>query len=224
STGWQAAPNQLAAPGEAPEPTVPSDLSIRVHESAANNLAATVLAGLVLREDMFQSTVTGFLGHMPDRFQDDKDEEPWTIIFDRRQPITVSFADNGFHVTIRGREYFRGEKGYPGMNVTVAYKLQKTDQGIKAIRDNEIQIFPPGFVSGAGRQLSVPQQAIKTILQKKLGKALEKELVPQGFTLKGKWAAAGKFMPVEWTARDGWLVMAWRRTVAPPAAATASNP
>jgi hypothetical protein len=224
STGWEAAANQLAAPSEAPEPGVPSDLSLRLHESAVNNLAATVLAGLVLREDMFQSTMTSFTGRLPERLKDDKDEEPWTIVFDQKRPISVTFADNGYKVTIRGQKFFRGENPYPGMDITFAYKFVKTDGGFKVVRQGEVQIFPPGFVPGAGKQLSARQQAIRTILQKKLGKALEKEAVAQGFTLGGKWAAAGKFAPVEITARDGWLVIAWRRTVVPAATATAAIP
>ena len=46
STGWQSSPQQLAAPGEAPELSVPAELSLRIHESSANNLAATVLGGM----------------------------------------------------------------------------------------------------------------------------------------------------------------------------------
>jgi hypothetical protein len=221
SSGWQSAPEQLAAPNDPPALGVPSELSVRIHESAVNNLAASVLSGMALREDMFQRAVIDLLGHVPEKFKDEKDEEPWTIIFDRRRPITVSFTQDTFSATIRGLKYFRGAKGYPGMNVTVTYKFEKAGQGFKAVRQGELEMFPPGFVPGESK-LSGPQIAIRTILQRKLGSALKPELVPQGFTLGGKFATAGRFMPVELSTRDGWLVIGWRRAPAPPPTATAA--
>jgi len=221
SIGWQSGPDQLAAPSDAPELRVPSELSVRIHESAVNNLAATVLGGMALREAMFQRTVIDLAGHIPEQLKDEKDEEPWTICFDRRRPISVSFAQDTLSVTIRGLKYFKGQEGYPGMNVTVAYKLVKEGPGFKAVRQGDFQILPPDFVPGTSK-LSARQVAIARILQRKLGKALEKEIVPQGFTLEGRWTTAGKFMPVELSTRDGWLVIGWRRVAAPPATAAAA--
>jgi hypothetical protein len=223
SSGWQSAPDQLAAPNDAPEPSVPSELSVRIHESAINNLAATVLGGMEVRKEMFQAAVTDFLGHVPERFKDEQDEEPWTVVFDPRRPLTVSFADDTFSVTIRGvRYYFRGEKSpRPATNIKAVYKLVKTEQGFKAVRQGALEFLPPDFVKGVSK-LTPRHIQLYTILQRKLGNALKPELVPQGFTLGGKFAAAGRFMPVELSTRDGWLVIGWRRTAAPPPTATAA--
>jgi hypothetical protein len=223
STGWQFAADQLAAPNDAPDISVACDLSVRVHESAVNNLAATVLSGMELRKDMFQAAVTDLVGRVPDRFKDEQDEEPWTIVFDRQRPLTVTFADDTLSLTVRGiGYYFRGEKNpYPATNIKAVYKFVKTAQGFKAVRQGGLEFLPPDFVKGVSK-LNPRQESLYTILQRKVGKALQPELVPEGFTLTGKLASVGKFVPVELSCRDGWLLIGWRRTPAPPANATAA--
>jgi hypothetical protein len=217
AVGLMASPNQLSASAVPPKPTEAADLGVRLHQSMINNMAATVLSGLVLREDMLQSAIKAELGHVPDRLKPDpdKDQEPWTIVFARRDPITVAFTDNGFRATLRGREFYQADRRHPGMDITAVYKFEKVGQQVKAVRQGELQIFPPGFKPEAGHRLSVPQQTIRTLLQQRLGKILQPELLPQGFTPQGKAASLGKFVPVEMTGRDGWLTIGWRRTRAP---------
>ena len=123
-------------------------------------------------------------------------------------------------MTLRGQHYFKGDKPYPGMNVTAVYKFVKADGVFKAVRQGELQIFPPNFVPGQ-RQLSVREETIHTLLQRRLGKVLEPEMVAKGFTPKGKWAAVGKLQPVEMEAQGGWLVIGWRRAAAEKTASTA---
>jgi hypothetical protein len=221
-TALEAGANQLAAPTAPPRLGQPADIAVQIHESTINNAAATVLSGMVLREEMLQSAIKDTLGYVPEQLKPDptKDQEPWTIVFARREPMTVAFAEDGFQFTLRGREFFKGERGYPGMNVTAVYKFVKTDQGVKAVRQGEIQVLPPGFDPASGKRLSVPQQAIRTLLIERLGKVFQTELTPQGFTMQGKWAAAGKFVPVEMNGRHGWLVIGWRRAGTPTAAAS----
>ena len=129
-------------------------------------------------------------------------------------PISVSFADGRFSVTIRGRRYKKGEKSYPGMNVTAVYEITRTEDGFKAVRRGELQIFPPGFVPGSGRQLSVREQVLRDLLQRRFGKMLEEEIVPEPLLLPGKWEAAGGLNLVQWEAKDGWMLLAWKQSPA----------
>jgi hypothetical protein len=219
--GVQASADQVAAPGEPPAIVhTDADMSLRIHESSANNLAGSVLSGMILHEATLQATLRDMLGKVPEKLKPDPDQEPWTIAFARQQPISVSFADNGFTVTIRGREYFKGDKGYPGMNVTAKYKFVEQNGVFKAVRQGDLQIFPPGFVPRGGRQISVRQQVIRTLLERRLGKVFEPEMVAKGFTPSGKWAAVGKLQPVELTAQNGWLTIGWRRVASDKAVAT----
>jgi hypothetical protein len=223
--GLEAGNSRLAAPTAPPPVVEGADMSLCVHESMVNNLAADALAGRTVHEQKVQSAAVDLLGRLPERMRGDDDGQPWAILFARRQPISVSFADGGYTVTIRGAKYIKGEDAHPGMNVSATYKITKSPQGFKAVRQGEIEVFPPGFVPGKGETLSGRQQVIRRLLAKRFAKVFEPEIVGEGFVLPGKWEAAGKMLPIQCDCRDGWLVAAWKRgpTEAKPAAKVADT-
>ena len=53
-------------------------------------------------------------------------------------------------------------------------------------------------------------------------KVFEPEVLAKGMELTGRWKSVGKLVPVEITARDGWLTIVWNRQPA-PAVAVAQN-
>ena len=79
--GTQALESQLSAPSAPPELTRPADVSVRIHESAINNVAETVLTGMRLNDEMVQRAATELLGHLPDQLKPDENKEPFTIVF-----------------------------------------------------------------------------------------------------------------------------------------------
>ena len=138
-------------------------------------------------------------------------QEPWTIVFARQQPISVSFGDGGFNITLRGQEYFKGDKGYPGMNVSATYKFVKQGDVFKAIRQGDLQIFPPGFVPGHG-QIGVRHQVVRQLLERRVRQDVAARVGGQGHHAhRQAGAAIGKLYPVEMDAQNGWLVVAWQR-------------
>jgi hypothetical protein len=151
---------------------------------------------------------------LPERFAAQEGEEPWTIVFARQNPIRVSFADDGFSVTIRGRRYYKGENRHPGMDVTAVYKIVKGEQGFQAIRQGDLQIVPPGFVPGSGKRLSARQTVIRTLLQRRFGRIFDARILLEDMTLPGDWEKAGKMRPVHLACQGGWLVVAWNRVAA----------
>jgi len=217
-TALRADAAQLGAP-TAPVPLVESaDMGMQLHETLANNMAFSALAGMTVRDETFQKAVVDFLGRLPERLKPDDEKEPWAITFAARQPISASFADNTLRVTIRGRRYFKGEESYPGMNVTAEYKIVGTDQGFRLVREKELEIFPPGFTPGSGEKLSSRQVVIRTLLQRRFGKMFDKEVRAEGFALPGAWAKGGRMVPMQMTAHAGWLTIAWRRVPDPKTA------
>ena len=102
-------------------------------------------------EETLQATVSSLLGYVPEQFKPDPDksQEPWTIHFARQQPISVSFVDDGFRLTIRGQQYFKGEKAYPAMNITATYKFVKDGASSRRFA-GRLEMFPPDFVPGSG--------------------------------------------------------------------------
>jgi hypothetical protein len=209
--GLQAGNSRLAAVSAPPAVAEGADLSVCLHESMVNNLAADALAGRTVHEEKVQSVAVDLLGHLPDRMKGDEDGQPWAIAFARRQPISVTFADDGFKVTIRAVKYFKGQDAHPGMDVSASYKFEKTPTGFKAVRQGGIQVLPPDFVPGSGETVDATRQIIRTLLEKRFGKVFEPEWVGEGLELPGKWASAGKLTPIQVTSQNGWLVIAWKR-------------
>ncbi len=168
-----------------------------------------------------QKAVTDTLGHLPDKMKGDEDGKPWGITFATRQPISVTFADGGYKIAIHGVRYYKGDDIHPGMNVSAAYKIEKAPGGFKAVRQGDIQVFPPDFVPG--KQIDARRQVIRKLLEKRFAKIFEPEIVGAGLELPGKWKAAGTLQPIQVVAHDGWLVIAWKRPAAQPKVAVAST-
>ena len=176
-----------------------------------NNYALDALGGMTIRQEQAEKAIIDTFGELPEKMKTDPNEEPWGIIFAKKQPVTVTFADDGFKVTIHGAGYYKGDAPQPAMDVTASYKIEKTAEGFKAVRQGDLQIFPPGFDIAGGQQLSVKHQTIRHLLEKRFGKVFEPEIVPKAFVMKGKLEKAGKFEPTQFVCRDGWLVLAWKR-------------
>jgi hypothetical protein len=210
--GLQAGGGKLAAPGEPPPVIEGSDMSLRVHESMINNLAFDALAGRTVYEEKLQAAAVDMLGRLPEKMKGDEDGKPWAITFASRQPISVSFSDDGFKITIRGVKYYKGTDAYPAMDVSAAYKIERSPAGFKAVRQGDIRVLPPDLAPG--QQLDARRQVIRTLLEKRFAKVFDPEFLGEGLELPGKWKAAGKLQPIQVVARDGWLVIAWKRPVA----------
>ena len=206
----QAGPFDLSAPSEPPALAGEPDLAVRVHESMVHNLASGALAGMLLKEERVLATITDMLGSLPEGLEPDENSDPWGITFSRPTPIGVSFSDDRFKVTIHGRKFLKDQAEYPGMNISVAYKIEQTDAGFRAVRQGDLEIFPPGFDPESGRRLSPSQQVPRTMLQRRLGKMFDEVLVPEPIVLSGEQGDRGTLVLTQWKARDGWLVMGWQ--------------
>ncbi|MHC4398985.1 MAG: hypothetical protein ACYTG0_04825 [Planctomycetota bacterium] len=192
------------------------DLTVRLHESTINNLTATLLTGMIVEEERLQAELSDLLDETPEWLQPDEESEPWGITFPRdKAPVSVRFDEGRFSVTLRGRRYAKGGEQYPGMNVTAVYAIQKTDQGFKAARQGELEIFPPGFKPGEGARLSARQQVLRTLLEKRFGKIFSEQFDLNNVVLPDEWRDGGELALSHWTASGGWMVLAWTRV--PPA-------
>jgi hypothetical protein len=220
-TVLQGGPFGLGSPSPPPSLEDEHDLAVRLHESAVNNFMASAFAGMILEEEAFLDQVTELVGSLPEALKPDEEQEPWGITFAREQPISVTFADGGFRMTLRGVKYATGDKEYQGMNVTAVYQIRKTEQGFGAVRQGELQIFPPGFDPGGDKKLTSSQTVLRTLLEKRFGKIFEEELAVEDLSLPGRWNKAGQLTLARWEASDGWMLLAWDRTA--PAAAVAGR-
>lgn len=211
----QAGAFDLAAATEPPQVVADADLRVQIHESMINNFASGAIAGMLLREERVQEAVKNLLGELPKELESEKDSLPWGISFQQARPVWVAFGDNRFTLSIRGRSFYEGDQRHPGMDVTVTYQIVGEGDAVKAVRQGDVQIFPPGFDPKGDKQLTTQETAIRRILQRRLGKLFEEEIVPEGLVLPKDWRRAGVMKLVQWEARDGWLVLAWKRTGQP---------
>jgi len=210
-TGLQVGPYDLAAPGIPPAEIAQAHLCMQVHESMFNNFADESFAGRTVTEEEFRSDLERILGEVPERFEQEEDREPWKISFDRQQlPISVDLFEGQLRIVMRGRRYTVGDTTYPGMNVTALYKIVSGAGGLKAVRQGELEIFPPDFKPGEDR-LSVREQTLRRMLERRFGKVFDQEIVPEPLELPGKWAKSGKYALDQWDIADGWMTMAWNR-------------
>ncbi len=213
--GLQAGGVKLAAPGPPPTGAEGAAMSLRLHESAINNLAFDALAGRTVYESKVQATAADLLGELPEKMKGDEDGVPWAITFDPRQPVSVSFANGRFAITLRGVKYYKGEEAHPAMNVSAIYDVERPAGKFKLVRVGDIEVLPPDFVPGGQRKIDARRQVIRKLLEKRFDKIFEPEFLAEGFELPGKWKSAGRMMPVQVECRDGWLIVAWKRAADP---------
>ena len=220
----QAGALDLGATTTPPEVVADADLRVRVHESMINNFTSGALAGMLIHEERMQEAATNTLGELPKGLESEEGAQPWGIFFQASRPVWVAFGDGQFTISIRGRNFYEGDTRHPGMDVTVTYKIVGEGDSLKAMRQGEVQIFPPGFDPEGDKKLSAEQAAIRRILQRRLGKKFEEEIIPEDLVLPNEWSKAGKLRLVQWEAQDGWLVLSWKRTGEPaPADAEAAE-
>jgi hypothetical protein len=221
----QAGRGKLAAPGLPPPVVEGADMTLRLHESAVNNLAFDAVADRIVYEENVQSALKNALGKVPDAAKSDEDGQPWAITFYKRRPIAVTFADDRVTITLRGEEYYKGGKRHPAMNVAAAYKIEKTPEGFKAVREGDIRVVPADYpIVGGGQKPYFRWTATSRLLKHRFAKVFKPEFVSKGIELSGKWKKAGKLMPMQVVCRDGWLVVAWKCTAAAPEPKVVAEP
>ena len=218
ATAVQATAGQLGAPADPPLLQGPSDFSVQLHETLANNVAATFLSGRTLTQEQLSKRLIEIYGKLPEEMQEDDEQEPWTITFPETRPVTLRLSDDGLQVTIRGTRFTSGDREFKAMNITANYKVEVTDQGGRLTRQGDLQIFPPNFVEGKDR-FSTQETALRSILRRKFGKLFKEEVVSDGLELPGRLKNAGKLRPTRLEIGGGWLLGQWN--LSPAASAEA---
>jgi len=215
----EADPAELAAATAPPALSEQADLVVQVHESMINNLATTAMVDMSLTKDECYDLVLEVTRDA------DKAEEiaggggDWLLKFAHAQPLSVKFADNGVRVVLRGQQFYQDtktqRKPHDAMNVAANYQFVETPEGFKAVRQGPLEILPPRFEAGKGKNLSAEESATVNLLDQRFKKIFKEEYPIETMVLKGKWSRAGKLRPFQLICENGWLAIAWRRI--PPA-------
>jgi len=188
--GAATSPPQLAADGL---------VEVRLHESTVNHLALALVGGRNIDNTELENDPTA---------EGEEADEAWSITFNAEEPIKVTFGDDTFSIKIRGDQFTSDDKVYRGMDIGATYKVDRTGGKLLAVRQGALAIFPPNFVSGSGQRLSIGQQTIRKILERKLGAVLKPELrLDDPLLLPDDLKTAGPLRPVEFIPRNGWLAV-----------------
>jgi hypothetical protein len=210
--GLQANHGRFAAPTSPPALEGSHELSLQIHESMVNNTAAGLFAGRTLTHDEAERISANFGAH-PTGLENDEERGPWSITFAQPAPITVRFNQGTASVTVRGQKFTTGPKQFDPMNITAHYRFVHSDGRVRAVRQGDLEIVPPGFVQGRGR-MALRHTVLKSMLERRFNKILQPELVSHVFELPGAWQKAGPLETKQFKADHGWLVVGWNKAVA----------
>ena len=221
----QSADDRFGTTTSPPEAPAGSLMTLRIHESMLNNILAGVLAGRTVVQHDLEQAALEYFGRIPDEIEPDEEKEPWSLTFAAPDPITIRIDDNHAVVTVRGDAYTKGSRRFDGMYITARYQIQQTGHGFKAIRQGDLQIFPPGYVPGGSQKLATRQIILRSMLSKRFDKILRPEVYSEGMILPGRWAEAGPLIANRTQADNGWMLVTWEiDRQAGKKAAVASDP
>jgi hypothetical protein len=187
------------------------DLAVRVEESMLNNASHTIFAGKTFDGPALDKEFSTFLKPlMGAPVETTEKGEEFSITFPDEKPIEIHFRDQGFQVTIRGEEFSTERGAFEGMDTTGFYKLEKTDTGLIAKRQGELEVYPRDFKKGKDT-LSLREKAMQELLKRKFGKVMKPEFVVDEIQLPEGARKAGNLVTTQVESNNGWLVLAWRR-------------
>ncbi len=210
----ESGPAQLGAPAGPTQEIAPATLNIQLHESFVNNLTALTLGGRTINREQLEAALNDMFGEVPKELADDKDQEKqWTITFAKEHPVTATFADNGYSITIRGTRYTsispNVEREFIGgpMNVSAKFKFDKGPNGPVGKRQGDLEFVVPGM---EGQQFSSKQVALKKLLQNRFGKILKPTMEFNGLEFKkAPFSKAGRLVSSQLSSDSGWLTAGW---------------
>jgi hypothetical protein len=204
--------DQVAAFSQPPAVDSDAVLAARFHQSFFNNLAEQELAGRTLTKERLEAELVKAGRTMPDSLESDKDQPPWSITFAKRRPVELKVGDGTVRLTVRGSGYTSGDREFDAMDVWATYRIESEAGRYRLVRDGDVQIYPPDFVPGGGKKLSIQQTSLRGILQKRFNKVFDEVIELKSLELPGELAAAGPLPLEQLEARkDGWLAAGWRK-------------
>jgi hypothetical protein len=228
----QAGRGQLGAPAGPPALPDDLDLVLRLHDSAVNNYAATVLGGATASESEAGQDQAEFDVELPkwmkDAWQQKKTDtepsaeataepfKPWSLTFRPGRPLTVEFRGDKVALTIHLARLRSGDEDFTDWDVTGTFTPQLADGGVVLQREGELVVFPTGFDRNGG-QLTSRQVAVRSNLAKVMtdrsaqGRGFPNRIEFAQLEPAGTLEKVGPLSARQLKSDDGWLTLAWQR-------------
>lgn len=218
----QAGGGKIAAPDAPPAVAPGADFSLCIHESALNNLAIDTLAGRTVRDGSLPPVIAGAIGDLSPTMLAESSGKGEAMTFSHRRPVSIRFADGAITITLHGTSFRGGKMVYPDrMDISATYKINKSQNGFAATRQGIVQVNAPGSppitpvtdVLTTVRKLLF-QQIARGALQKRFSSIFDREISNDDLSLPAEWKSLGALRLIQFDARNGWLVIAGKRSPA----------
>ena len=205
-TVLQARTTQLGSSTVAPDP--PSQgVTVQVHESLFQNTASSAIGGMVITDVRAKELVEEVTGEVPEQLQIKPDEDPWSITFDRAQPLTLRFDDDQVTIALRGRQFTRGDQPLRQIiQIAATYRLEAVNGRVRLTRQGDINVTFPGKDT---ERLSLTELRNKTFMTNKFEGLFRQEISGEGLQLPERWQQLGELTLEYVSAQNGWLSLGW---------------
>ena len=197
---------QLSASNVPPQ-TPEHSVVVQVHESLFLNSAVNAVGGFLMTDERAQDLVKEVTGEVPDELLINEDDDPWSITFDRLQPMKITFDDGRVTIAIRGRRFTRGDQVVrKNMQVAATYKLTSENGKARLVRDGDINVTYPGK---EGQRLSLLELRNKTFMTKKFEGLFKSQIDGEGLKLPERLRELEDLKLDYVSSADGWLTLGW---------------
>ncbi|EAQ78429.1 hypothetical protein DSM3645_07051 [Blastopirellula marina DSM 3645] len=197
---------QLAAPTLPPAPAPSSaDIGVQLHESMPTNMGEVLLGGIKLTDVKLVELLKERGTEVPEELKITPEKDPWSITFDYKRPVEVRFGQDRIEISIRGRQFTRGDSEFNNpARISAVYLVERGEKGAKLTREGEVSVE---YLSR--ERQGIRDITLKTFLHKKFEALFEPEIVGEGLKLKGRWAGAGPLQLEDLVISDGWATLGW---------------
>ncbi|MDR1924828.1 MAG: hypothetical protein LBQ66_10680 [Planctomycetaceae bacterium] len=195
------------------------DIFVQLHQSFPNNIAAFAFAGKNFDES--KSDLTDQLGNLDSLKQileRKEGQDPIAVTFANKVPIAITFDEDLIRVVVRVNSFLQKETRYPGLDITLVYKVKTETQNNENKKETELSndnspnvvlelVGKPDAMPRGKDNTSAREQAIRTIVLRRLESVPNRvELKPFGLQWKG-WKKGGELKPTFAKSKDGWLTI-----------------
>ena len=241
-TSTAAAEDQVAAPAAPPEFPSREAASVRMHETALNNLAVKCYGGRrITRNDLKSADAEKanqrlreifIMDEAPDtKKEGDEEANDKTIsfVFDKERPVVITLAEQTMNIFMRVTDLTVDEENSGDWDITAQYALEKTDTGVKATLKPEAgkkqpDVVPAGFDRKTGGKIPGNKLKYVTTLRRKFGEQLKPEFNVKYVVLPGDWSKAGKLLVSNLQCDHGWLALSFKQDGPVPPKTPADKP
>lgn len=205
--GTEAQHGQLATTLAPPQLDPGAWLAVRVHETMAENLMASAVAGETLTDEQLRTETAQILGQVPKALEAKEGAQPWSLTFAEMQPVSVTFHDEALSVVIRGSRYTSGASVYGAMNIMADYEFSREGSTVLGKR-TKLEALPPDFDPNSGR-LGAKTASLRRQLIERFDEVFPQEIKIDQIEPEGELAKVGTLVPQQFGSSGSWLTISF---------------